>query len=185
MKLAQQESIDAAALSTVTQPLPEQNNRTREVAAVLRLVTGRWTADIVGVAAELRLADQLQSGPRTAEEIAAAMGLHAPSLYRLLRALANFGIFAKQEDGGFAQTPMSDTLRSDVPYSMRSFAVEVGTAMANAYNLSSVGTLADIGESQALMLSFVVANRGPVWFVESMFPRYLFARFDAGGNQAG
>jgi C-methyltransferase len=44
---------------------------------------------------------------------------HAASLQRLLRALTNLGIFAEQPDGRFAQTPMSDALRSDVPYSMR------------------------------------------------------------------
>jgi len=92
------------------------------VAAVHALTAGRWASDIVGVAAELGLADQIQSAPKTAEEIAAALGLHAPSLYRLLRALANFGIFAEQADKSFAHTPMSVTLRSDVPYSMRGHA---------------------------------------------------------------
>jgi DNA-binding IclR family transcriptional regulator len=70
----------------------------------------------------LAVADQIQSASKTAEEIAAAMGLHALSLYRLLRALANFGLFAEQADGSFAHTPMSETLRSDVPYSMRGHA---------------------------------------------------------------
>ncbi|HET9378856.1 MAG TPA: methyltransferase [Chthoniobacterales bacterium] len=90
--------------------------------AVLQLVTGRWVAQIVGVAAELGLADEIQGGPKTAQEIATAKGLQAPALYRLLRALASVGIFAEQEDGRFRQTPMSDTLRSDVPYSMRGVA---------------------------------------------------------------
>jgi hypothetical protein len=48
------------------------------------------------------------------------MGFHAPSLYRLLRALASAGIFVEQADGSFAHTRMSQVLRSDVPYSMRS-----------------------------------------------------------------
>src|SRR5580704_17083600 len=55
---------------------------------VLQLATGRWVAHLVGVAAELRLADLVQSGPKTAEQLANAAGLHAPSLYRLLRSLA-------------------------------------------------------------------------------------------------
>jgi O-methyltransferase/methyltransferase family protein len=90
--------------------------------AVLQLATGRWVAQIVGVAAELGLADEIQEGPKTAQEIAASKGLQAPPLYRLLRALASVGIFAEQEDGRFRQTPMSDALRSDVPYSMRGVA---------------------------------------------------------------
>ena len=86
---------------------------------VMKLAAGRFMAHIVGVAAELGLADQIQNGPKTAEQLARATGLHTASLYRLLRALANAGIFAEQEDGRFVQTPMSDALRSDVAYSMR------------------------------------------------------------------
>ncbi len=91
-------------------------------AIVLQMVTGRWVSHMVGVAAELGLADVIQKSPRTAEEIAALKNLHAPSLYRLLRGLASIGIFAEQEGGKFSQTPLSDTLRSDVPYSVRGMA---------------------------------------------------------------
>src|SRR5258708_2495502 len=81
------------------------------------LMTARWVADMIGVAAELELADFINAGTKTAEEIAKAKGLHANSLYRLLRGLASYGIFAEQEDGTFAQTPRSDALRKDVPHS--------------------------------------------------------------------
>src|SRR5258707_7963940 len=81
------------------------------------LMTARWVADMIGVAAELELADFINAGAKTAEEIAKAKGLHASSVYRLLRGLASYGIFAEQEDGTFAQTPRSDTLRKDVPHS--------------------------------------------------------------------
>src|SRR5260370_26769496 len=81
------------------------------------LMTARWVADMIGVAAKLELADFINGGAKTAEEIAKAKGLHASSLYRLLRGLASYGIFAEQEDGTFAQTPRSDALRKDVPYS--------------------------------------------------------------------
>jgi len=81
------------------------------------LMTGRWVADMIGVAAKLELADFINSGAKTAEEIAKAKGLHPISLYRLLRGLASYGIFAEQEDGTFSQTPMSDALRKDVPHS--------------------------------------------------------------------
>src|SRR6266403_1804335 len=49
------------------------------------LMTARWVADMIGVAAELQLADFINAGAKTAEEIAKAKGLHATSLYRLLR----------------------------------------------------------------------------------------------------
>src|ERR1700716_2421288 len=78
------------------------------------LMTSRWVADMIGVATELELADFIDDGAKTAEEIAEAKDLHATSLYRLLRALASYGIFAEQEDGTFAQTPMSDAFRKDI-----------------------------------------------------------------------
>ncbi len=81
------------------------------------LMTARWVADMIGVAAKLELADFIQAGAKTAEEIAKAKGLHAKSLYRLLRGLASYGIFAEQEDGTFTQTARSDALRKDVPHS--------------------------------------------------------------------
>lgn len=89
---------------------------------MLQMITGRWVAQTIGVAAELGLADDVTAGPKTADEIAAAKGLHGPSVYRLLRALASVGIFAEQEGGRFGHTPLSDALRSDVPYSMRGMA---------------------------------------------------------------
>jgi hypothetical protein len=48
------------------------------------LMTARWVADMIGVAAKLELADFIQAGAKTAEEIAKAKALHANSLYRLL-----------------------------------------------------------------------------------------------------
>src|SRR6201987_1291334 len=81
------------------------------------LISARWVADMIGVAAELQLADFINTGAKTAEEIAKTKGLHVTSLYRLLRALASYGIFAEQEDGTFAQTPRSDALRKDVSHS--------------------------------------------------------------------
>jgi hypothetical protein len=55
------------------------------------LMTGRWVADMIGVAAKLELADFINGGAKTAEEIAKAKGLHVISLYQLLRGLAPAG----------------------------------------------------------------------------------------------
>jgi hypothetical protein len=65
------------------------------------LMTARWVADMIGAAAQLELADFINAGPKTAEEITKAKGLHASSLYRLLRALASYGIFVEREVGTF------------------------------------------------------------------------------------
>jgi hypothetical protein len=74
------------------------------------------------VAAELGVADQLADGPRPAEELAAAVAAHPSALYRLLRALASYGVLAMLEDGRFALTPLAEPLRTDVPGSLRALA---------------------------------------------------------------
>jgi ubiquinone/menaquinone biosynthesis C-methylase UbiE len=90
------------------------------------LVIGSWKAQAVYVAARLALADLVKDGPRSAEDLAKATGTHAPSLYRLLRALASIGIFAEQGDGRFASTPLAECLRSDLPGGQRALAIMMG-----------------------------------------------------------
>ena len=63
---------------------------------VQNLMTGRWVADMIGVAAKLELADFINSGAKTAEEIAKAKGLHPISLYRLLRGLVTVSLLSRR-----------------------------------------------------------------------------------------
>lgn len=65
------------------------------------------------VACSLGIADHLAGGPRGLAELASATGTHAPSLQRLLRALATFGLFCEVEPGRFALTATVDLLRHD------------------------------------------------------------------------
>jgi hypothetical protein len=118
-KLEEQNSLHAnqprnMKLKQDEQPGIMEKPATQEV---IDMMTARWVADIIGIAAELELADFIGAGAKTAKEIAKAKGLHSGSLYRLLRGLASYGIFAEQEDGTFVQTRRSDTLRKDVPHS--------------------------------------------------------------------
>jgi hypothetical protein len=83
------------------------------------MMTGYWVSQSISVAARLGVADLLQDGPRTSDDLATACGAHAPSLYRLLRGLASVGIFQEVEDRRFALTSMATLLRSDVDGSMR------------------------------------------------------------------
>lgn len=91
-----------------------------------RMLTGYWTTQALYVAAKLGIADLLTDGPRSADEIAKATGTHAPSLYRLLRALASLGVFADDGTGRFTLTPLANCLRSDVPGSQRALAIMCG-----------------------------------------------------------
>ncbi|HEY1785692.1 MAG TPA: methyltransferase, partial [Pirellulales bacterium] len=91
-----------------------------------RMLTGYWISQSLYVAAKLGLADLVKNGPRSDEDLAKATGTHAPSLYRLLRALASVGVFAEEHDRRFGLTPLAECLRSDTAGSQRSLAIMLG-----------------------------------------------------------
>lgn len=93
---------------------------------LLGLATGAWISQAIHVAAKLRLADLLAEGPKTPESLAAATATQADALYRLLRALESVGVFAHDRDGRFSLTPMAEQLRSDMPGSLRAYAIMLG-----------------------------------------------------------
>lgn len=72
----------------------------------------------IRVVSGLRVADRLVNGPRPVEELAVATGAHAPTLRRLLRALACKGVFEEVQPGCFGLTPLAQLLRTDHPLSM-------------------------------------------------------------------
>ena len=90
---------------------------------MLQIISGFWLSRAVYIAAKLGLADLVKKQPKSAEELAQATDTHAPSLYRVLRALANAGIFAEDEDQRFHSTSLAATLQNDLPGSLRFFAM--------------------------------------------------------------
>jgi hypothetical protein len=92
---------------------------------MLQMIYGFCVSRALCVAAELGIPDLLNGGAMSSEELARATETHAPSLFRLLRALESVGVFAKDDQERFALTPLGTVLRSDVPGSLRSFAIEV------------------------------------------------------------
>jgi hypothetical protein len=94
--------------------------------ALYQKLTGAWVAQAISVVATLGVADALAGGPQGVDALAAAANADAPSLYRVLRALASTGIFAEDEDGRFRLTPQAEPLRSDAPGSVRPFAIMLG-----------------------------------------------------------
>jgi O-methyltransferase len=80
----------------------------------------------LALAAELGIADHLVDGPRSSEELAQASSTHPRSLYRLLRLLCSVGVFTEIQPDSFAQTPLSECLRTGVPGSMRSWLRMIG-----------------------------------------------------------
>jgi O-methyltransferase domain len=71
------------------------------------------------VVVDKRLADLLAPGPQTADALAHAAEVPVETLRRFLRALTQVGLFTEVEEGVFANTEVSEHLRSDVPYSLR------------------------------------------------------------------
>ena len=93
--------------------------------AMLTMTNGFRVSQAIHVAATLGIADLLKDGTRTVEELAKTTGTDAPALSRLLRALASVGVFTETE-GRIGQTPLSETLRSDAPGSVRAWAMQIG-----------------------------------------------------------
>lgn len=116
--------MTAPAQEPFNNPIPVPNPT--EVPAALQMlqfIMGFWMSRAVYVFAKLGLADLLQTGPKSAAELAQATETHAPSLYRVLRALATAGVVKTQTDGRFALTPLSETLVTGVPGSVRWFVI--------------------------------------------------------------
>lgn len=88
-------------------------------ALLSRMVNGAVLTQAIATAAELGVADHLKEHALTAAELASRIGANADGLHRILRALASTGIFQEDAEGRFAQTELSNLLRSDVPGSQR------------------------------------------------------------------
>src|SRR5437867_379280 len=103
-------------LTTPTDPPP--------FVALFQMVTGYYISQAIYVAARLGIADRLMDGSRSSDELAKATGTHASSLHRLMRLLASAGVFAEQEDGRFALTPIGAYLQTETPGSLRAVALQ-------------------------------------------------------------
>jgi hypothetical protein len=88
-------------------------------AVLIQMGTAHWVSRILYVAAKLGLADDLAKGPKSAAELAGPTGTHAPSLHRLMRALANLGVLAEDGNRRFSLTPLGEALRSGAPGAAR------------------------------------------------------------------
>lgn len=104
---------------------------------MMQMLTGFWVSQSLCVAAELGVADQLVSGPRSIEALTQALNAHEDNLYRLMRALASLGVFRELDNRMFELTPLADLLRSDSPNSMRAIALMLGRENYTAWGKAS------------------------------------------------
>ncbi len=96
------------------------------IAEMRRLLTGVRVSQAISVAASMGIPDALAEGPRSAEDLAPAVGAHAPTLYRLLRTLAAAGVLTEDGERRFALTELGTVLRADVDGSIREQAILFG-----------------------------------------------------------
>lgn len=95
------------------------------VDTVLQIAGGYCLPRCLHVVADLGVADALNDTPRTAADLAAAVGAHPDALGRVLRLLATHGVFEERGDT-FCHSPASRLLRTDHPRSMRALALMFG-----------------------------------------------------------
>lgn len=80
-----------------------------------QMAMGYFRSRVLCAAARLGVADALGDEERTLEHLAAVCQAEPAALYRLLRALASFGVVAETTPASFALTPFGKPLRKDVP----------------------------------------------------------------------
>ncbi|MEW1753217.1 methyltransferase [Streptomyces angustmyceticus] len=101
-----------------TSPTPSTGEPRDLMTHLVEQAMGHLFSAALRTAAEHRIADHLAAGPRTAGQLAAATGTHAPHLRRVLRYLATRGFFREDAAGAYHLTPAAAPLRTDVPDSM-------------------------------------------------------------------
>jgi hypothetical protein len=92
---------------------------------LMSLLSGAWVAQSIFVVAKLGIADFVDRGVVSLIDLGAATGTHAPSLFRVMRALVSIGIFT-EVNGVYGMTPLADRLRRNVPGSLRAYAIMNG-----------------------------------------------------------
>ena len=64
---------------------------------IIQMGTAYWVSQFVCTAANMRLADHLADGPRSASELAAMTGANPRAMHRFMRTLASLGMLAQDE----------------------------------------------------------------------------------------
>lgn len=74
------------------------------------MVLGYRSTSLLYVLVKSGLAEAMAAGPRAADDLASALGLHAPSVLRLMRGLVVLGVVESRPDGAFGLTSMGRML---------------------------------------------------------------------------
>ena len=94
---------------------------------LLHIILGIANTQAIFVVAKLGIADLLKDGPKSVEELANATQTHGPTLYRIMRALSNQGIFVETETYQFTLSPLAELLKTSAPGSLRNYSIMCGS----------------------------------------------------------
>ena len=94
-------------------------------AHLAQMVMAIWPARAIYAAAQLAIPDHLAQGALHLDDLSRLTGTHAPSLRRLLRALASCGIVSEASSERFSLTRLGSSLRSDSPGSARALVMTI------------------------------------------------------------
>jgi len=103
----------------MSSPAAENATALTLYAQMIMLARGYMPAACLYVAAKLKIADLLARGPKPVSELARASKANEDALYRILRALASIDLFRETTPRTFANTTLSEAIRSDVAGSAR------------------------------------------------------------------
>jgi hypothetical protein len=92
----------------------------------MQMLFGKHVTYSLSAVARLGVADHMDSTPVSVDRLAAQVGAHGPSLYRVMRLLASLGVFEETAGKCFALTPLGEVLRTNAPGSMRYAAMQFG-----------------------------------------------------------
>src|SRR5580658_8072077 len=125
--------------------------------ALTQMAMGYFRSRVLSAAARLGVADALGSGERTVEQLATVCEAQPESLYRLLRALASFGVVAETRPSSFVLTASGNPMRKDAIDSEWAPVVFWGDLLADrwAYLTECIRT----GRNAALLISEGVPAR--------------------------
>jgi hypothetical protein len=109
--------------------MPAQTSSTETPMRLLSMTHGVIIQQALYCAAKLGVADLLKDGRQTSSELARDLKVNEPALCRILRLLASQSVFEETSPRTFANTDLSQFLRSGVTGSVRSILIFRGSEL--------------------------------------------------------
>jgi len=109
---------------------------------LLTLFAGEWVSRGIYVATKLEIAEHLQEGPTSIQELASLSQSNPDSLYRLMQMLAGFGIYEEGPQNVFSNTETSRLLIKTSPDTLHALSLFYGEDIHKSWSelFSSIQT---------------------------------------------